>query len=94
MHSTLLVALMYLLQSLLLLLLSPLGTGATTGLLYQPHVIDDGDCGANGGRKIGRGDRSTRRKFAPALLCPPQIPHDQTGARTRTAAVGSQRLTA
>jgi hypothetical protein len=30
---------------------------------------------------------------APALLCPPQIPLDQTRARTRVAAVGSQRLT-
>jgi hypothetical protein len=25
-------------------------------------------------------------------LCPPQIPHDLTWARTRAAAVGSQRL--
>jgi hypothetical protein len=29
-----------------------------------------------------------------APLCPPQIPFDQTRARTRAAAVGSQRLTA
>jgi hypothetical protein len=57
-------------------------------------MIDDGDCGAIGGIKIGRGNRSTRRKPAPAPLCPPQIPHDQTRARTRAAAVGSQRLTA
>jgi hypothetical protein len=28
--------------------------------------------------KIGRGNRSTRRKPAPAPLCPPQIPLDQT----------------
>jgi hypothetical protein len=34
--------------------LSPLGTAATTGLLYQPHMIDDGDYGAVGGMKIGR----------------------------------------
>jgi hypothetical protein len=26
--------------------------------------------------KIGRGNRSTLRKSAPAQLCPPQIPHD------------------
>jgi hypothetical protein len=58
--------------------LSPLGTAATTGLLYQPQMIDDGDCGAIGGMKIGRGNRSTRRKPAPAPLCPPQIPLDQT----------------
>jgi hypothetical protein len=71
--------------------LSPLGTAATTGLLYQPQTIDDGDCGEISGMKIDRGNRSTRRKPAPAPLCPPQIPHDQTRARTRPAAVGSQR---
>jgi hypothetical protein len=74
--------------------LSPLGTAATSGLLYKPQMIDEGDCGAIGGMEIGRGNRSTRRKPAPAPLCPPQIPHDQTRARTRAAAVGSQRLTA
>jgi hypothetical protein len=57
--------------------LSPLGTAATSGLLYQPQRIDDGDCGAVGGIKIGRGNRSTRRKPVPAPLCPPQIPHVQ-----------------
>jgi hypothetical protein len=40
-------------------------------------MIDEGDCGAVGGMKIGRGNRSTRRKPAPAPLCPPQIPLDQ-----------------
>jgi hypothetical protein len=73
--------------------LSPLCTAATTGLLYQPQMIDDGNCGETGGIKIGRGNRSTRRKPAPAPLCPPQIPHDQTRAPTQAAAVGSQRLT-
>jgi hypothetical protein len=52
------------------------GTAATTGLLYQPWMIGDGDCGEIGEIKIGRGNRSTRRKPAPAPLCPPQIPHD------------------
>jgi hypothetical protein len=42
--------------------LSLLGTADTTGLLYQPQMIDDGDCGATGGMKICRGNRSTRRK--------------------------------
>jgi hypothetical protein len=74
--------------------LSPFGTAATTGLLYQPQMIDEDDCGEIGGMKIGKGNRSTRRKPAPAPHCPPQIPHDQTRARTRAAAVGSQRLTA
>jgi hypothetical protein len=55
--------------------LSPLGTSATVGLLYQPRMIDDA-YGAVGGMMIGRGNRSTRRKPAPVPLCPPQIPHD------------------
>jgi hypothetical protein len=74
--------------------LSPLGTAATTGLLYEPQIIDDGDCGAIGGMNISRGNRSTRRKPAPALLCPPQILQDQNRARTRAAAVGSRQLIA
>jgi hypothetical protein len=73
--------------------LSPLGTAATTGLLYQPHMIDDGDCGVIGGMKFGRGNRSARRKPAPAPLRPPQIPHEQIRTRTLAAAVESQRLT-
>jgi hypothetical protein len=45
-------------------------------------MIDDGDCGAVGGMRIGRGNRITRRKPAPVSLCPPQIPHDLTWERT------------
>jgi hypothetical protein len=52
--------------------LSPLGTVATSGLLHKPQMTDEGDCGAIGGMKIGRGNRSTRRKPAPAPLCPQQ----------------------
>jgi hypothetical protein len=74
--------------------LSPLGTAATTGLLYQPQMIDDGDCGTVGRMKIGRGNRREQRKLAPAPLCPPQIPREQTRGRTRAAAVENQRLTA
>jgi hypothetical protein len=33
-----------------------LGTAATTGLLYQPQMIGDGDCGEIGGMMIGRGN--------------------------------------
>jgi hypothetical protein len=62
------------------------------GLLYVPP--GDYDAGEFDGIKIGRGNRSTRRKPAPAPLCPPQIPYDMTWARIRPAAVGSQRLTA
>jgi hypothetical protein len=42
--------------------LSPLRTAAITGLLYQLQMIDDRDCEAIGGMKIGRGNRSTCRK--------------------------------
>jgi hypothetical protein len=63
------------------------------GLLYQPQMIDD-ECVAVGGVRIGTGNRSDRRKPAPLSLCPPQIPHDLTWARTQAAAVGSWRLTA
>jgi hypothetical protein len=65
------------------------------GLFYQPRMIDDDDdCGAVGGIRIGRGNRSTLRNPAPVPLDPPQIPHDLTLARTRAAAVGSRRLSA
>jgi hypothetical protein len=44
--------------------LSPHGTAATTGLLYQPQMIDDGDCRTIGGMQIGKKNQSTRRKTA------------------------------
>jgi hypothetical protein len=71
--------------------LGPLGTSAS----YWPIVPVPADCedGEFGGMN-GRGNRSTRRKPAPAPLCPPQIPLDQTRYLSRAAAVGSQRLTA
>jgi hypothetical protein len=49
-----------------------------TGLLYQPRMIDDDDCGAIRGMRIGRGNRCTRRKPAPLPFCAPQIPPDLT----------------
>jgi hypothetical protein len=68
------------------------GTSATEWpIVPAPGDYDDAEFG---GIKIDRGNRSTRRKPAPAPLCPPQIPLDQTWAQTRAAAVGSQRLTA
>jgi hypothetical protein len=45
------------------------------GLLYQPRMIDD-PRGVVGGMRIGKGNRSTRRKPTPMPLCPPQIPPD------------------
>jgi hypothetical protein len=63
---------------------------------FWPIVSAPDDCedGEFGEMKIGRVNRSTWRKPVPAPFCPPQIPLDQTRARTRAAAVESQRLTA
>jgi hypothetical protein len=71
-----------------------LGTAVAIGLFYQPQKIEDGDCGAIGGKMIGRWNRSTRRKPAPVPHCQLQIPHDLIRPRPRATAVGSQRLTA
>jgi hypothetical protein len=62
------------------------------GLLYQPPMTDD-DCGAIGGMRIGRRNRSTRIKPASMPLCPPQIPRDLPGLEPGAAVVGSRRLT-
>jgi hypothetical protein len=61
--------------------------------LYQARMIDDDECEAVGGMRIGRENRSTLRKPAPVPLCPTQIRHDLTWARNRAAALGSRRLT-
>jgi hypothetical protein len=58
-------------------------------IVPAPGDYDNGEIGGI----IGRGNRSTRRKPAPVPLCPPQTPY-AARTRTRTAAVGSQRLTA
>jgi hypothetical protein len=78
------------------LLIRVVGGGVQTGSTryvgdFWPIVPTTGHCedGEFGGMKIGRGNRSTRRKPVPATLCPQEIPLDQT----RAAAVGSQRLT-
>jgi hypothetical protein len=81
-----------------ILTVSPLGTSASNwSIVPAPDDNDDDDneCGAVGGMKIGRESRNARRKPVPVSpLCPPQIPHDLTWARTRAAAVGSRRLNA
>jgi hypothetical protein len=53
-----------------------------------PGDYDDGEIGG----MIGRGNRSTRRKPAPVLLCPPQTP-PAAWLRTRAGTVGSKQLT-
>jgi hypothetical protein len=67
--------------------------GHYRSIVPAPDDIDDGDCGAIGGMKIGRENRSTWRKPAPVPLCAAQMPHDMTRARTRPAAVRTQPLT-
>jgi hypothetical protein len=47
-------------------------------IVLAPGDYDDGEFG---GMKIGKGNRSSRRKPTPAPLCPPQIPLDQTPPR-------------
>jgi hypothetical protein len=70
--------------------LGPLGTAATNRpLVPAPGDYGDGEIGG----MIARGNRSSRRKPAPVPLRPPQN-HHAARTRTRTAAVGSQRLTA
>jgi hypothetical protein len=71
-------------------------TGSTWNVgHFWPIVPTPGDFenGEFDGIKIGRGNRSTRRKPAPAPLCPPEVPLDETRARSRGAAVGNWRLT-
>jgi hypothetical protein len=41
------------------------------GLLHQPRMIVDDECGAVGGMRIGRGNRGTQRKPAKVSLFPP-----------------------
>jgi hypothetical protein len=57
-------------------------------LLYQPRMIDD-ECGAVSGMRIGRGNRSTKKKPVPDPTS-----HDLTWAWTWVVAVGSRWLTA
>jgi hypothetical protein len=72
---------------------SPLGMSATNWPLGPAQDDDDDDddddCGAVRMR-IGKGNRNTQTKFAPVPLCPPQIPHYQTWARTQATMVGSR----
>jgi hypothetical protein len=53
--------------------LDPLGAAVTNRpIVPAPGDYDDGEiCGII----IGRRNRSTRRKPAPVLFCPPQTPH-------------------
>jgi hypothetical protein len=56
--------------------------------IVEPQMIDEGDYGAIGGMMIGRGNRSTRRKPAPAPFCPPQRNWDLFSQRWSSRAMG------
>jgi hypothetical protein len=58
-----------------------LGTSATEWPIVP--APGDCDCGAIGGMKIGRGNRSARRKPAPEQFCPPNIPLAKPGLEPR-----------
>jgi hypothetical protein len=74
--------------------LGPLGTSTTN----RPIAPAPNDrwwwMWSIGGIRIGRGNRSTRRKPAPAPLSHHKSHMTRSGFEPRTAAVGSQRLTA
>jgi hypothetical protein len=64
------------------------------GPLYQPRMMGDYECEAVDGMRIDEGNRSDRGKPAPVPLCSPHITRYCICDLTRTAAVGSWRLTA
>jgi hypothetical protein len=50
------------------------------------------ECGAGGGMKTGRGNRTTRIKHAPSHSVHQQIPHDLVWDRTQTGKPATNRL--
>jgi hypothetical protein len=63
------------------------------GLLYQSQMLDDDECGAVGGMRIGRGNRSIQRKPAPVPFCHHKSHITWPGLEPGPM-VGSQQLTA
>ena len=47
--------------------LSPTGSAATTDILYQPLMTEDGDCGAVVRMNLGRRNKSTQGKHVKCL---------------------------
>jgi hypothetical protein len=71
---------------------SPLLLQKFIGLFYQPWMVDD-DCGGISEANEWQMKRKYWDNIYPSPLCPPQIPHDFTRARTQATAVGRRRLT-
>jgi hypothetical protein len=65
---------------------------ATSGLLYLPRMIVRMDNLVEW--RLAGETEVLGGNLPPPPPCPPQIPLDQTRARTRTVSVGNQRLTA
>jgi hypothetical protein len=63
-----------------------------TGLLYQPRMIGDDDCGEIDGMKIGKGNRSTRRKPAPLSTTNPTWLDPGLNPRRRGGKPATNRL--
>jgi hypothetical protein len=58
----------------------------TTLTLPGPYSVDGrvvNKCTATGRMRLGKGNRSTRRKAGPVSLWPPQIPYDLTSSTGR-----------
>jgi hypothetical protein len=60
------------------IVISPFEFHFISKLFNDAFSIEIIEYGAVGGMKIGRVNRSTRRKSAPVPLCPPRILHDPT----------------
>jgi hypothetical protein len=73
--------------------LTPLGTSAPFGLLYQSRLIDDDECEGVGGMRTGR-ETEVQGQTATVPHRPSQIPHKPTWDQTLAAVVGSRQLTA
>jgi hypothetical protein len=73
---------------------SPLLLRPLTGLLYQPCMIMNDDCGAVSGINDWQRKPKHSVKTWPVQLCSPQTLHNLSRARTRVTVVGSRRPTA
>jgi hypothetical protein len=72
-----------------------LGTAATSGLLYKPQMIDEDDFWRNWWNEDWQGKPKYSEKTCPSATLSTTKSHmTRPGVEPRTAAVGSQRLTA